>query len=111
MLGEDLDPGSEQTLEPLADSCDLGSLGPLRSAAAGPASGTWLRQALLHLRWKLWLRPTYYPSFPGTAPRFHRSLGRLLDQTHSGEDTRAHDAPHRAAFHRLPHGTEHCHRH
>src|SRR5712691_2066147 len=79
MLGEDLDAGSEQTLEPLADSCDLGSLGPLRFAAAGPASGTWLRQALLPLRWKLWLGPRYYQFFTRTSPRFHQPGRTVLN--------------------------------
>jgi len=44
MLGEDRDPGSEQTLEPLADSRDLGGFGS--SAAAGRASGASLRQGV-----------------------------------------------------------------
>src|SRR2546425_530088 len=46
MFGEDLDPGAEQTLEPLADARDLGGLGPPGSAAAGRASGASLRQGV-----------------------------------------------------------------
>src|SRR2546422_10843171 len=46
MLGEDLDPGCEQTLEPLADSRDLGDLSPFGSASAGWASGASLRQGV-----------------------------------------------------------------
>src|SRR5207247_5435888 len=55
MLREDLDPRCEQTLEPLADSRDLGDPSSLGCAPAGWASRASLRQASPHLKWKLWL--------------------------------------------------------
>jgi len=46
MLGEDLDPGSEQTLESLADSRNLDDLSSLGCTSAGWASRASLRQGV-----------------------------------------------------------------
>src|SRR5207302_4338493 len=46
MLGEDLDPGCQQTLEPLAYPGDLRDLSSLWSASAGWASGASLRHGV-----------------------------------------------------------------
>jgi len=102
MLREDLDPRCEQTLEPLADSRDLGDPSSLGCAPAGWASRASLRQASPHLKWKLWLRQTYYQFFTHTAPRLHWSRWELfLGRDFTAEEARLGNVDHfRAALER-----------